>query len=146
MQHLTLTTGDCRWSPRAEVGDDVIPVLLDHLALALRGLAPVPGQPGYTLRAVQEANVLIGTIERDGIPIVTLAVVPADVDVQAIVGLMGPPATRQIPTPGPWCLVRLYDTAVLAPLGDLAWMGDYERCVAWAWLDESGVTRQQGRH
>ncbi len=137
MQHITLTTEDCRWSPRYEVDDAVLPVLVDHLALARRQHAPIPGQPDWTAHATDERNVLMITICRGEIPMVTCAVVPADGHVQRVAGRMtrAGGAPREMPQPGPWCLVRLYDTIALLSRDEVEWLGDYERCVAWAWLD-----------
>lgn len=38
----------------------------------------------------------------------------------------------------PWCGVKIEPTLVLAHLhtaDGVSWMGDFERCVAWAWID-----------
>lgn len=38
------------------------------------------------------------------------------------------------PPPAPWCGVVLHIGAVLYPK-TMKWLGDYERCMAWAWLE-----------
>lgn len=134
MQHVTLTTGDTRWSPRAEVDDRLMGLLVDHLAALLHGRAPVPSLPEWTAHGTREHNVLVATLEYQGAPILSFAVVPADGDAAAIARLLGSPGAP-IATPGPWCLVRLYPTIAALDRADLGWLGDYERCLAWAWLD-----------
>lgn len=82
------------------------------------------------------------------LPILTCAVVPAEADAGAIGGLLlGTARTplTTVPRPGPWCLVQLYDTMALVPTEGAAWLGDYERCLAWAWL-ESGTQTDERRH
>jgi hypothetical protein len=147
MHHITVNTGHVRWSPRDEVDRRLLSLLRDHLHAALHGRAPVPGFPAFATHATHEQNVLMATISRrrdEGwVPIVTLAVVPASGDLQGIWTLLrrGPSALpiADAPPPdvsaGPWCLVRLWDVVALLPREELEWLGDYERCLAWAWLE-----------
>lgn len=161
MQHITLTTGDVRWSPRSEVDDGLMCLLVDHLAAGLRGRASIPRMDDYAMHAATERNVLIATISRrlddatrlraghDWMPVLSMIVVPADLGTEKVRRLLGrawadAPTVAVLP-PGPWCFVRLYQTAALVPPDDLAWTGDYERCLAWAWL-ESGTAQQTLRH
>lgn len=155
MQHITLTSGDVRWSPREEVDDGLMRLLVDHLSAGLHATrtapAPIPRMDGYAMHGTTDGNVLMASISQwhaeAWMPILTIAAVPADAPVQRIAGLLthAGDAPRELPRPGPWCLVRLYDTAALVPPEDLLWMGDYERCLAWAWL-ESGVGAEDRRH
>lgn len=43
-----------------------------------------------------------------------------------------PPALR--PAAVPWCGVILHKTALL-DVPAMEWLGDFERCVAWAWIE-----------
>lgn len=143
MQHITLTTGDVRWSPREEVDDGLMGLLVDHLAAGLRGPAPIPGQP-YVMRATAtDDGILIASILAHAAVILTMIVVPAAVDPNTRVTQWT--ADIILPTPGPWCLVRFHDAITVVPSDDLAWFGDYERCLAWAWL-ESGTVQQARLH
>lgn len=148
MHHVTLDTGHVRWSPRDEVDSGLMRLLLDHIQNALHRRAPVPTTAGrYVAHATAHRDVLMLTVEDVEVPaprpmpIVTLAVVPVGVDVREIAALMmrGSPVPP-MPSDGPWCLVRLYPTIALARPEDVAWMGDYERCVAWAWLATPATT------
>lgn len=145
MQHITLDTGHVRWSPREEVDAGLYRLLLDHIAAALHGPAPIPELPGWTAHAAAEDGILILTVSRhlrDAIvPLVSIGVTAESRRLVALDRLMRrddlsiPPIAAEARVRGPWCLVRLYPTVALIPPQDLAWMGDYERCVAWAWLD-----------
>jgi len=144
--HLTLGTGHVRQSPRSEVGDDAIVMLRPVLERALRGTTPMPGPPGYELRAAKEGNALMVTVSRvrAGAPLVEIAVAPDDAASAALwahvtrlqerAGL--PRRAQDLGPSAPWC------TAVLLP-GLAAdpeaahWLGDLERCIAWTWIEMS---------
>ena len=139
--HVTLTSGDVRWSPRTEVADHVIGEVAAHIAAARRrGPAPIPGQPGYTARA-RARDGLLGLTVRAGIaPIVGILVSPSlEAAQEADAWAMPPvsdlrPAIPSLPTAAPVCLVWLLPEVVWLDREALAWLGDYERCAAWAWL------------
>lgn len=38
------------------------------------------------------------------------------------------------PPAAPWCAVRI-ELGALPYLETMAWVGDFERCLAWAWID-----------
>lgn len=147
MQHITLLTGHTRWSPREEVADDLMRLLVDHLALGLRERAPIPGQPAYVMHATADDGALVATVSMadGGVPVLSILTIPATHDAPAILRAVRWTLT-DLPTPGPWCLVQIYPAGVLAmDPRDMDWIGDYERCLAWAWL-ESGTAQQTERH
>lgn len=141
MNHVTLATGHSRVSPRAEVGDDAI----DAIAPLLHEGGALPGPTGYSLRWTSPPglDVCLYTVhrDRDGAPLVTAGVAHSERDAEALWQILAdlqerttgrPPAA---PRPvAPWC------AAVILPgiLDDPAvhWLGDLERCVAWAWIEE----------
>lgn len=68
MQHITLTTGHVRESPRAEVAAATVPVVRDLLRCALAGeRVPIPGVPQLcTLTASTTGTALLATVCRSG--------------------------------------------------------------------------------
>lgn len=107
-------------------------------AISEAGRDPVPGFADYHLRATAEGRCLFGSVWRDDVPLVGVGVAlhsrcgavvwrelhrtdePLETDPQ-----------RQPPTP--WCAARLELSLVFAP-EVVHWLGDYERCLAWAFL------------
>lgn len=139
--HVTLTSGDVRWSPRTEVADTVIAEVAARIAAARRrGPAPIPGQPGYTARARARDGVLGLTVRAGGEPIVGMVVAPSlDAAREAEWWAMPPvsdlrPDPPPLPGPAAVCLAWLLPAIVTLDREALGWLGDYERCVAWAWL------------
>lgn len=139
LHHLTLDTGDLRWSPRSEVADDVIALMAAHIANARRrGPAPIPGQPGYTARARARGAVL-GLTARGPSDQPLIGVVVAPGRQQALAATWALPAALAARVPplappdAPVCLAWLLPGLATAPEA-AHWLGDYERCVAWAWL------------
>lgn len=158
LAHITLTTGHSRRSWRREVGDDTIALLQPLLADVLAGRqVAVPGDVGdYTLSASGAGRCLIATVwgppvaEAGGArpPVVTLGVAGHSRCGATLWRLLHdsprPPAVMpemaitRCP-PEPWCAVRIEVGAALCP-DAMAWLGDFERCLAWAWLERPGAT------
>ena len=135
--HVTLTTGDVRWSPRAEVADAILPTVAAHIARARRrGPAVVPGQADVTARARSHGHALAVTLRwHDDDEILRMWIAPT---LARALELAAPcdwmPAAAMVPAPA--CLVRLADGLARYP-AVAHWLGDYERCTAWAWLERS---------
>ncbi len=132
MIHLTLLTGDSRESPRAEVADHVI----DYMrGLLLPGEHDLPVMGGYRLVVPTCPCGWLGTVQQDRVPIATIGVAaneaeadaiwPALVKVQQAVAQV----TCQRP-PSPWVCA-----ALLASSPAFDWLGDFGRCIAWAWME-----------
>ena len=149
LHHVTLTTGHVRRSTRDEIAEDVRPQIAALLAAALDGQEPViPGAepPGCTLRVIDD-----GTTRRC-CTVEVLAPYPEQTEVIVTVGIAGHSrcgaalwrhlhdghddlVTAGEPCPPePWCAVRLEVGLALYPEA-AEWLGDLERCLAWAWLD-----------
>ena len=142
MIHLTLLTGHARYSPRDEVEQQ----FLDHLApLVLQanlGRQPVPGFPGAEIQLTSERRALIATVWRGEIPLATWGVAP---DAESAGALWPILVQQQAIMPGwdrsrvqrpdstPWCAVALLGLG--AHPDDAHWLGDCERCIAWAWIE-----------
>jgi hypothetical protein len=128
MQHLTLDTGDTRVSFRDEIRPDVIDVLQP---LTATGTHALPQVPGCTVKVTLDGPAALVTVFRDDAPLVMFGVA-AD---EAGAAELWPLLNAQVPEPSavPWLAVRLQAGLALHP-GDGRWLGDFERCWAWAWL------------
>jgi len=138
--HITLETGHSRRSLRTEVSDEIILMLRPHLEGALRrGTVPLPIEGGYQLKATAAGAFLVGTIlDRDDTPIVTFGVAPRSRGAAKLWAMLhdGRPTDTEAPQPpaAPWLAVRMEFGALDFP-DALDWLADYERCIAWTWIE-----------
>jgi hypothetical protein len=161
LQHITFQTGQARATQRSEVD----PVFLKQLAKMVRDCdragsveAPTPsglmvlnkiGLPG------ESRDVACWSLKRpDDAPLMTQALAlkkeQGDALWRELHGSLGQiepkfvtPANR--PPTEPWLGVALHLPLLLweGEWKPLEWLGDFERCVAWAWID--GVYAVDGR-
>ena len=73
-------------------------------------------------------------------PCLTFGVSPSHSEGEQLWALLG---SKESQPKGAWCGVKFepgLDLARLSIMEDIGWFGDFERCVAWAWLSlwESG--------
>ena len=133
MQHLTVDTGHTRVSFRDEIADSVIERLRQMTAT---GSHSVPGFPGCAAKVTVDGTAALVTVFRDEAPLVTFGVA-ADADgAKQLWPLIGRPDVAE-PSAVPWLAARLEVGVALHP-GDADWLGDFERCWAWAWLGQGG--------
>lgn len=144
IRHLTVDTGHVRDSYRAEIRDDVIAVLRPLLERAAAGhVVDVPGEvrpagcrmvavPGRDrgLRVTVSAPAM-GSSGPSLDPLVTFGVAPSSLAGAALWSEWG---REGEPPAAPWCATVLRGGLVQHPEA-AAWLGDYERCCAWAWID-----------
>lgn len=149
LEHVTLTTGDRRTSPRHEVGDAAITLLAPLLARVLAGeTVDLPGVPdGYRLRGVGDGRgAALTVVGPSGLLVVTIAVAGDSSGAAALwrqvheYALAGTPlGTRaDAPPAPPWCAVRVEPGALRHP-DALEWLGDLERCLAWALIERGSA-------
>ena len=144
MTHLTLNTGHARTSPRGEVSDATIAALTPSLSPGRHPL-PIPG--GYEVAVTADGAAMIATVYAPGDrPLATFGVAPDD-DAADVVwpvlelhyhALTDLPGLRSAdfvaarrPDTTPWVAAIV----ILPTPAESAWLGDYERCLAWAWLE-----------
>jgi hypothetical protein len=152
--HITLDTGDTRDSRRSEVADEVVQLLQPLVLSALRGeRVPLPASvqpPSYLSGGTDDgcAIVLTVSVEQDRSPLATLAVAPAEASEESARSLWRhlhalpilPRAARLDRgsitgrPAAPWCGVRL-GVGILRHPQATEWLGDLERCLAWAWIE-----------
>ena len=151
--HITLSTGHARSSPRSEVADSTLDLLrpwLDEVVKSGNKLAlPVPDLCHFAASATVEAGALVCTLwapngphepgkpaASAGLPMVTFGVTQVGQDGSgvwdALKGAFGASPAAQKPVE-PWCGVSLHPSILAYPY-DISWFGDFERCVAWAWI------------
>lgn len=148
VEHITLATGHTRRSPRSEVADEVVTALACSLRAAIAGAqVPVPYvTPRCTLTATGEGRCLVATVWGGGddrgrpVPLVTIGVATharCGGQVWRLLhdhALLPPRTDRDRQPPAPWCAARLEPGVALHREVD-DWIGDYERCLAWAWIE-----------
>lgn len=148
LAHVTLDTGHVSSSPRSAAREHSVALLRASLAgaaLSSGTLAPVPRRDGYAyLATVERAGLLVTLVhvtQHGPAPVVTFGVAVDDsyADLWALLhrprnGLV-PRTEPSDPPPPPWLAVRLEPAAPTVPPADLLWMADFQRTMAWAWLD-----------
>lgn len=153
INHITLSTGHTRRSPRNEVGDEplrlLVPWLNDMLVGQIPLPLPVPNLYHYSASATVDGGGLVCTIwgpagphtpglpyAGEAIPIITLGVAQRSrhgEDLWArMVANFGAAASAKCPSE-PWCAVALHPGMAMYP-DSSEWLGDLERCIAWAWI------------
>lgn len=143
LHHVTLTTGHVRRSPRAEVSDEAVAFCADLIARAVAGHATVPlPTAGYSLGAAASSRCLTATVWADGPPSECIATIGVAAHSRCGAGLwraLHRYGTTPIVTdpeqcpPEPWCAAAL-EGAIIQHPDATEWLGDFERCLAWAWL------------
>ena len=147
ISHITLTTGHTRRSPREEVGDDILRVLVPWLNELVASDAqrplPVPTLAHYSANATVEAGALVCTVWAPGephaeesVPLVTLGVAQRSRQGSDLWALLVSQfdIRPEIKKPAePWCGVIVHPN-LMAHREASDWLGDFERCLAWAWI------------
>lgn len=129
LNHYTVTTGHNRVSPRSEVGPEAIAACAP---LLVAGEHEMPGFPGYAVRVRSVEGWLTAIVfAPSGDCLVTMHVVRDQRALGAALRLTG--AKLAAPILSPAVLVEVEPTNDSA----LAWLGDFERCLAWAWIESS---------
>lgn len=131
LHHLTLTTGHSRRSSSSEVWQETREQLLPLIREALDGGRPEI-MDGYALTGTARGRqASTWTVHGAEGPLVTMLVCRRGKCVRdwEAIGGIGPQPQH------PYCAVRL--EPALAVHADAAhWLGDFERSVAWTWLED----------
>ncbi len=135
MQHLTLDTGRTRVSFRDEIAPDVLEQLRP---LTVTGTYPMPQPPGCAVSVAVDGTAALVTVMRAGDPLVTFGVAADERGAAKLWPLIARPGVVR-PSAVPWLAAGL-EVGVAVHPGDLGWLGDFERCWAWCWLNHVGRT------
>ena len=158
INHITMTTGHLVRTSRGDVPPEVTALLAPWLqGLVSTGKAaplPVPGLAEYSAQAfVQDGGLVVTVSAQVGphapgephkgptMPLATLAVAQRSRHGAALWELLASafgakPGLQEPRTP--WIAVALHPSAA-AYTGALDWLGDFERCIAWAWITRHPV-------
>lgn len=145
LAHVTLLTGDVRISPREEVSREAIEALRPLLGC---GGGPVPALEGYAFAAIVRPDVLSFTVARDApdgsadVLVSCLACREEEASEAAWGVIVDRAAATLAVAPGltlpplPWLAVAIQPALVVDMTASLEGLGDFARCLAWAWLEE----------
>lgn len=155
LNHLTLSTGHTRRSERAEVSGETLARVGPWLAALVESGQPAPlpvsGLADYSGHASVFDGALVVTISGAALadgpmagkppPLVTVGVARRSRHSAALWPLMtGPVMPKAKPglqgPAAPWCAAAIWPTLALYP-DAVSWLGDLERCIAWAWIERS---------
>ncbi len=154
IQHLTLSSGHSRRIEPGEVSGQTLALVGPWLEtlIASGGKLSLPRSDlsrRYCASATIERGALLMTVfvrDRTGMaPLVTFGVAkrrrhgdvlwPYFIDPQTAQTMFATSVKRGVQRPAePWCAVLIHLTLALADPSASAWLGDFERCVAWAWV------------
>lgn len=153
INHLTLSTGHLARTSRADVHDDGLATVAPWLQAALdSGDAvplPMPALCHHSAKCLVQDGALVVTVygpagpHKPGqrhagatMPLITLGVAQRSRQGaalwQMLVQAFGNPLGVTRPAE-PWIAVTLHPTLSRYPNAAM-WLGDFERCVAWAWI------------
>jgi hypothetical protein len=152
IQIITTTTGDTRRSYRDEVADYVVEYIATSLlpeALVERDpgeLGPAIPNTGLHLTALSRgrcgliASVVFKGGDRPFVPVLVFGVAAQSRCATRLWDLLHMPGTYYVTHPAtppapPWCAVRLEPAAAMMGRRVMMILGDYERYLAWAWLE-----------
>lgn len=136
LNHYTLNSDHNRVSPRTEVAAHVIDALTPLLVPGRHAIEQVPGYDAM----VTAGDGLMCTVFRGELPLVTFGVADTQPAANEIWGPLCeiyatlPGAKARTQPPLPWCAVVIAGALLPVEHAALEWLGDFERCVAWAWL------------
>lgn len=140
--HVTLQTGHTRQSWRHEISPELMPIItaLLNTALADDGGVVLPGEPACRLIATAEGKCLVATVQAaDDTPLVTFGVAAHARCGAGLWRCMTEIPTHLSPMPerpqAPWCAANLMHGLGVYPSA-AHWLGDLERCIAWAWIEK----------
>lgn len=142
IRHVTLTTGHVRDSHRTEISEQAIAVCADLIMRAIASVEPIT-MPGpwseYSLGGQSGGRCVTLMMRHGADAIATIGIAAHSRCGAALWRAMHTYGSVPVVTdpercpPEPWVAVALDEGLALHP--DAAeWLGDLERCLAWAWL------------
>lgn len=140
IHHITLNTGHVSRIRAGDVSGEALARVGPWLAALVQSGQPAPlpvsGLANYTAHATAQNGALVVTISAPaGLPLVTIGVaVRSRHAIDLWDGLAQLAKAHKSARPSaPWAAVVLWP-ALSAHNDAAAWLGDLERCVAWAWV------------
>ena len=139
LMHVVIDTGDRRRSYRSEAADNTVTHLRKQIE-AMLAEEHVEIRPGYRLTGNAHGSALLATVCVGEQPLVTIGVAArSQSSARLWEELINVKTVRDdVARPeAPWCAVRLHSHLLLDPMA-ASWLGDFERCLAWAWIEHKG--------
>lgn len=167
LRHITISTGDARDSFRNEVGRGTISALAGWIDNTIRrgrkicvtpdpgttsgGVsygAEIPGCPGFTAVITPHGENVMVSVIYGSASVATFAVAMREEGSTSLwnqlhgwaehEGVMPVMTCAENPPAVPWCAAKL-DAGIfqLAAFDALPWIGDFERCFAWTWIERN---------
>lgn len=148
--HITLATGHTSRIQPGDVAGETLARVGPWLSALVESGQPMPlpvsGLSGFTALAVLLDGALVVTVSGPPIktgpmsgkapPLVSIGLAKKSRHAHLwalLTGPVMPPAAPGIKCPpSPWCGVTIHPSIALH-MDALTWLGDFERCVAWAW-------------
>lgn len=156
IHHLTLATGHLTRIERGDVEGETLARMGPWLAVLTKTATAMPlptsALTGFSaLSGVYAEGLMItisgppaatGRMQGKAPPLVTMAVAKRARHADALWPLITGPVMPQVKPgvirpPEPWCAVAIHPTIMMHP-ESMEWLGDLERCVAWAWVSRNG--------
>lgn len=153
INHITITTGHNARTSRADVDDATLAIVAPWLKNIINTDTPhpLPVEPLSHFSAiafVREGGLLVtvygpsgphlhgAPAHGAGIPLVTFGVAQKSRHGEPLWAMMTAsfphqPSIKQPRTP--WCAVAVHPSIMAHPAA-MEWLGDFERCCAWAWI------------
>jgi hypothetical protein len=153
LNHITLSTGHIARTQRSDVAPAVTKLLADWLPDAINsGKAhplPVPELSHFSAQVFVQAGALVVTVSApvgpheqgkphagQAMPLITMGVAQRSRQSADLWSMLinAFPAVRGLEAPGtPWLAVAVHPS-IASYTGPVEWLGDFERCIAWAWI------------
>jgi len=135
LYHLTAHTGHLRMSPRGEVDDSSIQAMSKWIR---NGTETNSLFPGYTFTYEPAGANLVSHLLHNGQRVLSF-VVGVDDQAQQLVKTVAAelaPYWHEEALPLPFCAVFLDADIDRSRTEDKLWFGDYERVIAWTWIEK----------
>lgn len=140
IRHITLTTGHSRDSFAGEVSAEALAACRGVVERLSKSRQPVPGFSDFEVTGARQACSMVLTVWRAEIPIITMGVATHSRDGASLWRVLHETAAESLQTepqrcpPEPWAAVLIHGGIALVP-NETLWVGDFERCIAWAFYD-----------
>jgi hypothetical protein len=144
LNHITLSTGNLARTPHSALDSSTMEFMCSWLDKAIASKSPVslgvPSLNGFTALATAEDNDLLVTLYGgELVPIVTFGCAPRSSSTLWSLLLNQGGLLKSMSEPeAPWCGVVLH-LGISIYTDHVHWLGDWERCVAWAWIYNCGL-------
>jgi hypothetical protein len=144
IRHVTLTTGHTRESLPGEVSEDAIATcrgLIEALIAEPTRTVPIPSPPGYSLGGRTTGKCLVATVWAGGQSVLIATIgVAGHSRCGATLWRELPPLGRDPGRNRPGALpsgagvAAALDAGIARYSNAAHWLGNFERCLAWAWV------------